>query len=318
MPNQTKPYYPTRSVKEYEKEHRNNPVILELNEKSLGLSASKWGREHLIACRVIQRRGRGKILPILKAYAPKPNDLKYQAEWNNIQPLIDGPSKDDLRNKSRRELEREHPHLGTVWSALAKCLASRELDEPKQYPKWGGPRTQVETPPRIEPHFPDGREVDEGKSSQGSSYRPGSSNGSELDEDKHDDRIKCETITVNLAGAFIRYVLNFCAVQDPAAKRMVEFREEQIRVIQEQGLLKIDATDDGGIWSVETREQGKSPWKWGKRLALLEAKRAFQRIDDDNRAVVPDANWAQYTCEALTSYLEYPDQKEYVYPSPPT
>jgi len=117
-----------------------------LDKISLGLSASKWGREHLIACRVIQHLG-GKILPKVKAYAPEPKDLKHQAEWLNIQLLIDGPSKDDLRNESRRELERENPYLRTVWSVLAKCLASREPDEPKEYPKRKGQQTQIETPP---------------------------------------------------------------------------------------------------------------------------------------------------------------------------
>jgi hypothetical protein len=219
-----------------------------LDKISLGLSASKLGREHLIACRVIQHLG-GKILPKVKAYAPEPKDLKRQAVWLNIQPLIDGPSKDDLRNKSRRELERENPYLRTVWSALAKCLASREPDEPKEYPKRKGQQTQIETPPSFEPHFSYG-EVDEGQRPKSSSpeqrsqesYKPGSSNGSELDEDVHCDRIKCETITVNLAGAFIRYVLNFCAVQNPATKRMIEFREEQIRISQTQAFIKIDAT----------------------------------------------------------------------------
>jgi hypothetical protein len=38
-----------------------------------------------------------------------------------------------------------------------------------------------------------------------------SSNGSEVDEDEHIDRTKPDILTVNLAGAFIRYVLNFCA-----------------------------------------------------------------------------------------------------------
>jgi hypothetical protein len=198
MPNQTIPYYPTRSVEEYKHKYPNGRATFELDKKSLGLSASKWGREHLIACRVIQHLG-GKILPKLKAYAPEPQDLKHQAEWPNIQSLIDGPSKDDLRNKSRRELERENPYLRTVWSALAKCLASREPDEPKEYPKRKGQQTQIETPPSFEPHFSYG-EVDEGQRPKSSSpeqrsqesYKPGSSNGSELDEDEHCDRTKCE------------------------------------------------------------------------------------------------------------------------------
>jgi hypothetical protein len=48
------------------------------------------------------------------------------------------------------------------------------------------------------------------------------------------------------------------------------------------------------------------------RLALLEAKKAFQHIDDNNQPVVSDTNWSQYTCEALTAFLDNPDQDEYI------
>jgi hypothetical protein len=323
MPNRDT-YYPTRSVEDYKHKYDNDRVTFELDEKSVRLSASKWGRKHLIACRVIQQLG-GKLLPILEGYAPKPEALEDQPEWHHIQPLIDGLSKDDLRNKSRRELEREHPYLGTVWSSLAKCLASQEPDESKEYATRNGQQTQMETQSSFEPHISHGREVDEDQRPKSStpehwsqqSYKSGSANGSELDEDIHCDSIKGETVTVNLAGAFISYVLNFCAVQDPATNWMIEFREEQIRISHDQAFMNIDATDDGGIWSVETNEHGKKPWKWGKRLAILEAKKAFEQIDIDNRAVVSDANWSQYTCEALTSFLQYPDQKEYVCPSLP-
>lgn len=105
-----------------------------------------------------------------------------------------------------------------------------------------------------------------------SSYEPDSSDCGEVDEDKSCDRTKSEVITVNLAGAFIRYVLNFCAGQKPAARWMLGFREEPIRVHHKLPSIKIDATDDGGIWGVGTEDPGKEPWIWRKRLALLEAK----------------------------------------------
>ena len=149
------------------------------------------------------------------------------------------------------------------------------------------------------------------------SYRPGSSNGDGVDNDEHIDRTKSEVLTVNLAGAFIQYVLNFCAGQDPGNGTILEFREEPVRERCSLSSLRVDATDDGGIWTVETKEPGKSPWTWGKRLALLEAKRVFRSINNDGRPVVSDDHLSQYTCEALTAYLNYPNQDEYIYPSLP-
>lgn len=145
----------------------------------------------------------------------------------------------------------------------------------------------------------------------------GSPHGSEVDEDEHDNRTKSEVLTANLAGAFIRYVLNFCAEQNPKNETMLEFREDPYRVRYDLPKLKLDATDDGGIWVVATKKSGVSPWTWESRLALLEAKKAFQRIDDKYQPVVSDANWSQYTCEALTAFLDNPDQNEYIYPSAP-
>lgn len=203
-----------------------------------------------------------------------------------------------------------------LWTALAECLASPEAgglnrDKPRirgQTKREGFvPSSQIQSSPSFpsmqsnEPRSSDSE--DESTASQGSSYHAGSSNGSEVDEDQHTDQTKSEVITVNLALAFIRYVLNFCAGQKPKAGSMVKFRGELIRERNTENALKFDATDDGSIWDVWTNMPGKVPWEWGKRLAILEAAKAFHHIDRENRAVVSDANWAQYTCEALTACL---------------
>ena len=98
---------------------------------------------------------------------------------------------------------------------------------------------------------------------------------------------------------------------------MLEFRGDPYRVRYDLPKLKLDATDDGGIWVVAIEEPGVSPWAWKSRLALLEAKKAFQRIDDNNRPVVSDAHWSQYTCEALTALVDNSDQDEHIYPLAP-
>jgi hypothetical protein len=99
----------------------------------------------------------------------------------------------------------------------------------------------------------------------------------------------------------------------------IEAKGDPYRVRYDLPKLSLDATDDGGIWVVATcLTQPRSPaWVWENWLALLEAKRAFQSIDVNNQPVVSDANWSQYTCEALTAFLDNLDQDEYVYPSAP-
>jgi hypothetical protein len=301
------------------------------------LSASKWGTEHLIACRVIQKNG-GKILPILREFAPNPKELKNHLNSANIEPLVNGPRRKELLHKSRWELEREYDKLGTLWSALAKCMAPSRLDQQQANDNQdaGGSRTRPQRarrPPQKEGFVStqnvqisssppeqaasEGQQVKSPPPEQSSQecFELASSHGGEVDEDEHNNRTKSEVLTVNLAGAFIRYVLNFCAEQDPENKTMLEFREDPYRARYDLAKLKLDATDDGGIWVVTTEAPGVSPWAWKSRLALLEAKKAFQRIDDNNKPVVSDANWSQYTCEALTACLNNPNQDEYIYPS---
>jgi hypothetical protein len=295
-------------------------VILELEEKSLQLPSSKWGKEHLIACRLLIQPG-GKILPILKGLAPEPNDLKNHKEWANIKLLIEGPQKGDLQYKSRLELEQEYGNLGTLWSMLAKIVAPREASDAREYPQREGKPVRIEG-------FVSTRDMQissspsEEEASVGTSQRPSqqafessSVHGSEVDEEEHVDRIRNEVLAVNLAGAFIRYVLNFCADQNPANKTMLEFGEEPCHRVCFVSRLKIDATDDGGIWVVK-KHKDKSPWVWNRRLALLEAKRAFKHIDDDNRPGLSDNYLAQYTCEALTACLDSSALDECVCPSP--
>jgi hypothetical protein len=278
------------------------------------------GKEHLIACRLLTQPG-GKILPILKGLAPEPNDLETHKGWANIKPLIEGPPKEDLQYKSRLELEHEHGNLGTLWSMLAKIVAPREASDAREYPQREGKPVQIEgfvsTRNMQISSSPSEEEASVGTSQGPSqqSFELSSLHGSEIDEDEHVDRIRNEVLAVNLAGAFIRYVLNFCAEQNPANNDLVEFREEPCRRAAWVSKLRIDATDDGGIWAVN-RHNGKSPWTWNRRLALLEGKKAFQRIDDDNRPGLSDDHLAQYTCEALTACLDPKGLGEYVCPSP--
>jgi hypothetical protein len=105
--------------------------------------------------------------------------------------------------------------------------------------------------------------------------------------------------------------MNLYAEQNPANNTLLEFREEPYRQACCMTELRVDATDDGGIWVVR-KSKDKSPWMWNRRLTLLEAKRVFQRIDDDNRLGQSDDHLTQYTCETLTACLENSEEDEYV------
>jgi hypothetical protein len=182
----TKLYYRTRTPNQFKRKYPNARVILDLGEKDLCRSASKWRKEHLIACRVIQRPG-GNILPILKEFAPKPKDLKLEGEWANIQRLIDGLSKSDLSCKSHLELERENGNLGPLWSALAKCMASQNSVGLKERPQRERRQTQREgfvNYDQISPTPP--LETATQSSPQSLEQRPPDSG--EDDQDSHDDK----------------------------------------------------------------------------------------------------------------------------------
>ncbi|OCK88166.1 uncharacterized protein K441DRAFT_700744 [Cenococcum geophilum 1.58] len=261
----------------------------------------EWKKEHLIACRLIQHTS-GNTLPVLKGFAPEPNDLKDYEDWDNIKRLVDGLPKKDLKYKSSLQLEQQNGNLGMLWSALAKCTATEETVEARKRPQRERRKTQSKdyvSSENIETSSSDSEKSHQSSHSSQESYR---------DNDEHTNRTKPEDVTVDLARAFIRYILNFYAGQDPRSETMLEFRGDRVRVHHNLFSLRVDATDDGGIWKVETKGLDKHPWTWKSRLALLEAKKAFRCIDDDNQPVVPDANLSQYTCEALTACLSYPDR----------
>jgi hypothetical protein len=285
----TKVYYPVRSWAEYRQKYPKATVILELKENP---RASKWGRAQLVAFRVIQRKAAGSILPVLKDFAPTPKDLEHHLNSAKIIPLIAGIPRDDLLFKSPLELKTENGRLGHLWFELWQCVQPPSEQEDSQ---------DQSMPERESQEF----------------FKPGSIHGSKIDKDKHDNRTKSNALIVNLARDFIDYVLIFCAEQDSEKQMVLEFLGNQHRVCYYLPELKLDATDDGGIWPMATERLGKSPWKCMRRLVPLDAKKAFQHIDIDGQPVVSDASWSQYICEALTALLENPGQAEYIYPSTP-
>lgn len=243
MTNQTtKPYNPTSSLEEYQRKYPNARVILELEEKQKCLPASKWGKEHLIAYRLIQQTG-GKILSILKEFAPKRNDLKNHNAWAHIKRLVDGPQKGHLEKKSRLELVQENNNLGTLWSTLAQCMLPRNPVQPRPLSTRKRQQTQRKdyvSSVNIEPSS-SGREESALDQDVKSSWQQSSlvssevsdctgfSYDGEVDEDEHNDRTESEVLTVNLAGAFIGYVLNYCSEQNPSNGILLEFREDPLR-----------------------------------------------------------------------------------------
>lgn len=310
--------YSPSSPDDYRRKYPHANVILNLDPELLVLSASKWGLEHLIVCRLIIQKSHCKILPILQKLAPNSKDLQDHEEKSNIQRLINGIDKEDLRCKAYPLIKKENGNLGALWSSLAQCLASSNISVTNKHSQRDTRSIMTKEQPSIE-YDPMSSSPSGGAESSTSSrllqqsYQDSLSDD-EVNEDKHDDRNKGEVVTVKLAEEFIGFGLDCCAGQDPASKTLCVFQAQPHRVHYELSFLRIDATDDGGIWVVRSHQPGKTVWRYMRRLVLLEAKRAFGDIDDGHQPTVSDAHLAQYTCEALSAFLEDQTQNEYVYP----
>ncbi|KAJ5804202.1 uncharacterized protein N7518_000505 [Penicillium psychrosexuale] len=90
-------------------------------------AASGWGRDHLLACRVIIRPQRPNILPILSKYS-KSSDTTSSAE---IAKFLKGPDSNMHFQRSEHSLVRDFGYnisLAQTWSALGAFEGDRDAD----------------------------------------------------------------------------------------------------------------------------------------------------------------------------------------------
>ena len=124
-----------------------------------------------------------------------------------------------------------------------------------------------------------------------------------IDVASHTFLMPPEDETLRLVSCIIRHILYFAPPQEAGIlSTVVEFRDAKARLATCTPVLeqRTVATDDEGLC---LRRQSNGYFKVLKnRVAILEAKKQFQRIED-GKPIISDKCFAQMTCEALVARL---------------
>jgi hypothetical protein len=294
-------------------------------------SASGWGFDHLLACRVVVREARQQILPILSPYS-KSSDTMGPVE---IVKFVDGP--DYLHfEKSEHSLVRNFGYsisLAQTWAALAAFKGNRDFqrtqqsidasnsddgshsgmeysdsDFPMDIDSDGDNDARTSGRPARErktnqnPAFVHSGEMQVASSSPHAASSHSASSTGHIDGAEQKLRATVEDDTLRLVSCAIRHVLYFGAPQDcNDMSDVVEFRDLKLRatnIVQSIG-KPIKATDDGGL-CLRVRDEDNFILT-NDRVAILEAKR-FHALED-GKPTISDRSLAQMTCEALLARI---------------
>lgn len=279
------------------------------------VSASSWGRAHLLGCRVVRREPLHNLLPILSQYTPS----TAQPLSDEITAFLQGPDL-TLMAESEHNLVRNLSYgisLAQIWAAMAMFKGSQdrrvrdlsiiqredegELDNDAAGRQSTRIRRQI-----VQPDFIDSSEIHFSSSpSQGSLH--GGSQGSSLgyvDLDTHQLGITPEDDTLRLASCVIRHILYFAPLQISASRPViVEFRNAKTRVAALTSIRhrQIVAIDDGGL-CLRCQKPGGGFMLANNHVAILEAKTQFQSFQD-GRPIISDRSLAQIVCEGLATRL---------------
>ncbi|KAM4064391.1 hypothetical protein HRG_012714 [Hirsutella rhossiliensis] len=238
------------------------------------MPASQWGREHLLACRIIRRDTQSTILPIL-SQSCRPMDAQYSTE---IQKFLDAQSEHQL-------VHSYGVSLGQVWAAMSmlsgpgdrrstdsKALA--EDDDAKVRPKRAGRSTRQD-------NYVDSSMIQVGSSSPLHESSSASSSMNFIDMDSHALLVSPEDETLRFTSCVIRHLLYFTSPQESRTLPIVvEFRDNKTRLAAFTPVLarRIVATDDGGLCLRQKLYDGV--FAVGRnRVAILETKKRFQHIE---------------------------------------
>ena len=228
----------------------------------------------------------------------------------HLTDLINGPRHafSKLVDLSKPQIVRsyEPDSLGSVWAALGALLRPRPEDN-----QASGQGQKLRPDPQQSQH--DLNLVRSDRIQIGSSPplgdRPSSS--SSAGSIGYTENLKApvvEDLSVHLAGCFIRYVLNYG--QDLAAARIAEFRDDRASVSVDflaEPSWGITIIDDGGV---RMFRRGRD----AEEVALLEAKRRFQVIED-GKPTVSDGLLAQMVGQALTLLVDDSESRRTVSPN---
>ncbi|GLA56127.1 hypothetical protein AnigIFM63604_004665, partial [Aspergillus niger] len=277
----------------------------------ISVSASDWGRQHLLACRVVRRDLQRSVLPLLSQFT-QPSDLSSSTE---ISRFIDGPSANDL-TRSEHSLVRNSTcgvSLAQAWSSMAMFKGGQDgrrndiVDSTEEENKSDSEtRTKRLRRSTLLEDYVDTNTIQIGSSSPLADGSQGTSSIGYIDMESHISFLLPEDETLRLASCVIRHILYFAPPQDSSSmSTVVEFRDVKSRLAASTPTLArtIVATDDGGLC---LREELRGVFKVSKdRVALLEAKRRFQCLEN-GRPIISDECFAQMTCEALVARIADP------------
>jgi hypothetical protein len=294
---------------------RGAATVSELRGEELKCSASNWTERHLIAYRLLPQPEK-EILrtfksdhdnqcPVCKPGSTCPQQLNRQ----NLEVLVRKPCPLNLFRSSETELM-ELPH-GHFWVALARAARPDVSDNTAR------PRSERDTKPVLKPDYVDSTTAilcsssptNPSSSNELPSDPPSSSfevDAEDVDEDQYDARRSMpEETTVRFVTEFLQHSLLFCLRQNTKRSEVrvrVEHKRSAAHLSQEYQVI---SEDDGGIWKMYQQENSEwtieSPF-----LALLEAKRAFKRVDVDKtgriQPVMSNEVMAQCFGEALITW----------------
>jgi hypothetical protein len=289
------------------------------------VSASHWGRSHLLACRVVRREPQANLLPAISKYT---GNTDLQSPPDEIKAFLQGPDPAHM-TQSEHFLVRQSGYgisLGQVWAAMA-MLKQRTDKQEIRHPQAQDEAdcepddTTEESPPKprlrkgtFNAEFTDSStmQVDSSSPLPLSSSFHGSQTSSlgYVDSHTHYLDIAPEDNTLRLASCVIRHILYFAPPQDSASNsNVVEFRDAKIRLACRTVIRnrQIVAIDDGGLCL--RRQTLDGDFVLAKsHVAILEAKPQFQCLEE-NRPVISDRGFGQMVCEALAARLSDDSQE---------
>ncbi|KAH6853783.1 hypothetical protein B0I37DRAFT_409920 [Chaetomium sp. MPI-CAGE-AT-0009] len=267
------------------------------------IPVSSWGREQLFALRVLCAKpgpGWNGNLPLLESHLPESIESYY------IRALVDSPARTlhELSIMPEPQIVRSYnpDSLGSTWaalSALLRPLVNQDSHGQQEDAEGHGAEGRRPSRDRRPPNF-FGNPVPTNSVKIGSpssdSTSVSSSAISSVGYTENPQAPVVEDLTLRLASCFVRLVLNYG--QAPEAP-VLEFRDERVSTryqLQAGPARIIQAIDDGGVRLFQ-------PGKEARVVALMEAKRCFQVIEE-GRPTVSDGLLAQMAGQALLVLLD--------------
>ncbi|KAK4077625.1 hypothetical protein Purlil1_12263 [Purpureocillium lilacinum] len=268
--------------------------------------ASDWGRKELFAYRVRVRRGSQSLgLPALIRFIFE-SDLQSSAE---ICRFIAGPADGYITESEHHLIRKYGVSGGQVWAAMATfCGWGGHQSSAELLSTVRSERTDENRPKRtrkntMQEYYVSSDTMQVGSSSPIAEGSQGSASVGYVDSDAHGRLSQPEDATLRFASCVLRHILYFGPPQaSESLDVVVEFRDARLRfdVTTPRLERRIVATDDGGLC---LREKSAGVFELtNKCLAILEAKKRFQRIID-GRPIISDTCLGQMTCEALAARL---------------